>query len=93
MVTITKEFELTVHDIIYAIRQLSQKERQKVLDTFIDEASGIRAMKLKDIPETIDLKALMKERGYKGINWQRFDELVKQLDIQEPIEELLKDLD
>ena len=52
-----------------------------------------RAMKLKDIPETIDLKALMKERGYKGINWQRFDELVKQLDIQEPIEELLKDLD
>jgi hypothetical protein len=35
----------------------------------------------------------MKERGYKGVDWQVIDDAVKKLNIQEPIEELLKDLD
>jgi hypothetical protein len=93
MVKLTKEFELTVHDIIYAIRQLPLSEKKQILEVFKDEASGITAVKGKDIPQTIDLKAMMKERGYKGVDWQVIDDAVKKLNIQEPIEELLKDLD
>ena len=93
MVKLTKEFELTVHDIIFVIRQLPPIERKIVLDAFIDEKSGIKGVKLKDIPQTIDVEALMKERGYTGINWDRFDKLVEKLNFNEPIEDVLKDLD
>ncbi len=93
MVRLTKEFELTVSDIISAIKQLPPLEKKQVFDVFIDEASGIIAYRGKDIPQTIDLEAMMKARGYKGVDWKKFDEIVERLDIQEPIEELLKDLD
>jgi hypothetical protein len=93
MVKLTKEFELTIHDIIFAIRQLPPIERKVVLDTFIDEKTGIKGIKFKDIPLSIDVETMMKERGYTGINWQRFDKLVEKLNFNEPIEDILKDLD
>lgn len=93
MVKLTKVFELTVHDIIFIIRQLPPVERKIVLDTFIDEKTGIKGVKLKDIPKTIDVEAMMKERGYEGINWERFDKLVEKLNFTEPIEDVLKDID
>jgi len=42
--------------------------------------------------EKIDLQALMLEQGYTGPNWKQFDKLVKELNIQEPIELLLSQL-
>ncbi|MBC7778443.1 MAG: hypothetical protein H7246_23630 [Phycisphaerae bacterium] len=42
--------------------------------------------------EKTDLQALMLEQGYTGTNWERFDKLVKELNIQEPIELLLSQL-
>jgi len=42
--------------------------------------------------EKTDLQALMLEQGYTGTNWARFDKLVKELNIQEPIELLLSQL-
>ncbi len=89
------EVELTVEQIFEAIRKLPREERAWLKMKFIglDEDKTLNIVRLKDTPETIDLKALMKEQGYKGVNWQRVDELVKQMDIQESMEELLKDLD
>ncbi len=57
----------------------------------------------KQIPEHIqkyirprrdktDLQVLILEQGYTGTNWERFDKLVKELNIQEPIELLLSQL-
>ena len=44
------------------------------------------------MPNRCDLLQTMEEQGYKGIDWQEVDTLIAELDIQEPIEELLKQL-
>ena len=44
------------------------------------------------MPKTLDLEQMMKEQGYKGVDWQKVDRIVTEMDIQEPIEELLKQL-
>ena len=47
----------------------------------------------KEIRKTISVEDLKKEQGYKGIDRAEFDKLVEELDIQEPLEELLSMLD
>ncbi len=88
------EIELTVEQIFKAVEQLPLKERNWLriqLDLDIKSAKPILLPDDMSNPEWLTLK--MKEQGYKGIDWEKFDETVKRLDIQEPIEELLKDLD
>jgi hypothetical protein len=48
---------------------------------------------VKPIEKTIDLEAIKREKGYKGVNRKRFDRLVKELNITEPLEDLLAQLD
>lgn len=48
---------------------------------------------VKPIREEISIEELKKEQGYKPISKEEFDKLVKDLDIEESIEELLSMLD
>ena len=48
---------------------------------------------VKPIREEISIEELKKEQGYKPISKEEFDKLVEELDIEEPIEELLSMLD
>jgi hypothetical protein len=92
MVKLTKSIELTLSDILKAIDLLPTQERNIVAKYLIDEKTGIKLTRYADMPKTIDLEQMMQERGYKGINWQEFDKLVDELDIQEPVEELINQL-
>ena len=92
MVKLTKSIELTLSDILTAIDLLPSKERKAVLNHLIDEKTGIKLTRYADMPKTIDLEAMMQAQGYKGVNWQKVDKIVAEMDIQEPIEELLKQL-
>ena len=47
----------------------------------------------KELRRTISVEDLKKEQDYKGIDRAEFDKLVEELDIQEPLEELLLMLD
>lgn len=47
----------------------------------------------KGLRKTVSVADLKKEQGYKGIDRSEFDELVQELDIQEPLEALLLMLD
>lgn len=47
---------------------------------------------LKPTKKTLDIEAIKRERGYKGVNRKRFNSLIKELNITEPIEELLAQL-
>jgi hypothetical protein len=89
------EIELTVEQIFKAVQELPLKERNWLkLQLDLDDSKSKNIITLPDDmsdPKWLELK--MKEQGYKGIDWVKFDECVKRLDIQEPIEELLKDLD
>ena len=92
MVKLTKSIELTLSDILTAIDLLPSKERKAVLNHLMDEKTGIKLTRYADMPKTIDLEAMMQAQGYKGVNWQEFDKLVAELDIQEPVEELINQL-
>ncbi|MFN0035654.1 MAG: hypothetical protein ACKVUS_11340 [Saprospiraceae bacterium] len=46
----------------------------------------------RPIPKKLDLDAVKKARNYKGVNRERFDKLVKEINISEPIELLLSQL-
>ena len=46
----------------------------------------------KPIREDITIEEMIKEQNYTGFDREEFDILVKELDIQEPIEELLNQL-
>ena len=47
---------------------------------------------VKPTREKITVEDLIREQNHKGFDRTRFDKLVKELDIQDPIEELLNDL-
>jgi len=47
----------------------------------------------KEMRKTITVEELKKEQNYQGIDREEFDRLVAELDIQEPIDELLAMLD
>lgn len=53
------------------------------------EQNRILAELHQPLDESIDLNAILKEQNYTGPNKRRFQRLVKKLDIQEPIEDLL----
>ena len=44
----------------------------------------------KPIKKKLDIDQLIKEQNFKGFNKKKFDKLVKELNIQEPIEQLLE---
>ena len=46
----------------------------------------------RPIKKKLDIEALKKAKNYKGINRERFNRLVKEINITEPIEELLAQL-
>jgi hypothetical protein len=46
----------------------------------------------KPIKEKFDFDEIVREQGYKGPNRERFAQIVKELDIQEPIDDLLATL-
>ena len=92
MVKLTKSIELTLSDILMAIDQLPPKDRKAVVQHLIDEKTGIKLTRYADMPKTLDLEQMMKEQGYKGVDWQEFDDLVSQFDVKEPVEELIKQL-
>jgi hypothetical protein len=92
MVKLTKSIELTLSDILKAIDLLPPQERNIVAKYLIDEKTGIKLTRYADMPKTLDLKQMMLERGYKGVDWQKVDAIVAEMDIQDPVEELLKQL-
>ncbi len=47
---------------------------------------------IKPIRKGISLQQILTEQNYKGTNWAKIDEIAEKMDIQEPLEELLKQL-
>jgi hypothetical protein len=56
----------------------------------ISEAAAMRIF--RPIGRGITLEKLKKEQNFTGTNWAKFDDLVKELDIQEPAELLISQL-
>ena len=47
---------------------------------------------VKPTRKTITVEDMIREQNYKGFDKEKVDELIKEMDIQDPIEELLSEL-
>jgi len=43
----------------------------------------------RPMPKKLDIDALILKQGFKGVNRPKFDQLVKKINIQEPLDQLL----
>jgi hypothetical protein len=71
----------SVHVVIDKGAENGSKPKQDLLDSLHRPAA-----------KTLDLDALKKARNYKGLNRERFNKLVKEINITEPIDLLLSQL-
>ena len=90
--------QLSPQDVIAAMKQFSDSDRRAVWAAFYAFDSDLH---FEPNPYVISLRNNMSIdeqldeiwRKRSPINWAKIDEIVADLDIQEPIEELLKSLD
>jgi hypothetical protein len=84
--------KLSVEEILEAILQLSSAERTmlvlKLKRLGLYESKPL--LHSVNLEEGKSLEQILNERGYKGVNWARIDELAKEFKMQEELEEQLK---
>lgn len=81
-------------NLISRISALSNEEVLRQLEQILipsesADPSDILFRLSKPIPKKLDIDALIVKQGFKGINRIKFDQLVRKINIQEPLEELL----
>ncbi len=75
--------------VLAYVEWLKYRETAQSDNGLASEQSRILAEHHQPLDEKTDLDAILKEQNYTGPNKRRFQRLVKKLDIQEPIEDLL----
>jgi hypothetical protein len=70
-------------------RKVVEKIEQLLVTELTPEQNRILAELHQPLDEKTDLDDILKEQNYTGPNKRRFQRLVKKLDIQEPVEDLL----
>ena len=77
-------------------RKLGEERLKKgVLDPILKQltSSNVSLEGIKPIVKGhLTIEQLMEQKGYKGFDRRRFDEIIERLDIQEPIDVLLSQL-
>jgi len=68
----------------FALQQI-----ENVLNT-IFENQEVTGNAIKPVRKQISVEEMIKDQNYTGINRPVFDELIRKIDIQEPLSELLK---
>ena len=80
-------------DLITHITQLDTDELLSQLQAlFYQWINKEQLLKSLSIPirQKTDLDEIMREQNYQGFNRQVFDELIREINIQEPVEELIQ---
>ena len=91
------EAQLSPKEVIEAMKQFSEKDRQAVFAAFQSEVNDIHLEPLPyvitlrdDMPIDEQLDKIWRQRG--PIDWTIIDDIAAKMDIQEPMEELLQSL-
>jgi hypothetical protein len=85
---IDKIIRLQNEAILEEIEALLRVVEQQMARIEVDPLKNL----VKPISKTLDIEALKRAKGYKGVNRPRFNRLIKELNITEPIELLLNQL-
>ncbi len=67
-------------------------ENMQVVVNKKDKSNDLLKKITKPIKKKLDLEEIKKENNYKGVNRERFNALIKEINIVEPIELLLSQL-
>jgi len=91
----TKSIDKKKVQIIEDINQIVSEEQLDEIANYLNQLKYIEENKaiFKGIRDSVTIEALMEEQVHKGIDEEEFDKLVDELDIQEPIEDLIAQLD
>lgn len=84
---------LKVH-LIARISTLSNEETLRQLERILIpqasvDPSDILQRLVRPMPTKLDIDALIIQQGFKGIDRPKFDQLIKKINITEPLEQLL----
>ena len=85
--------ETKKYKLIEKITNLQDEEVLNKLELVLKEYSKGNLILMdivKPIREKLDIEQLKKEQNYQGFDKEEVDRLIKEIDLQEPIEELLK---
>jgi hypothetical protein len=85
--------ETKKYKLIEKITSLQDEEVLNKLELLLKEYSSGNAILMeivKPMREELDIEQLKLEQNYKGFNKEEIDQLIKEIDIQEPIEDLLR---
>ncbi|MCB9235182.1 MAG: hypothetical protein H6581_26235 [Bacteroidia bacterium] len=82
----------------HLIQQITRLEKEALLAKLEEILAG--AQNRDEVLKTVTrpmrketrVEDLMREQSWTGFDMEKFDQLVKDLDIQEPLEDLLKDI-
>lgn len=87
-------------DLIVQITKLDDEESVRQVKDFVEHLEKRPTEKqlemlkklAKPMRKKLDLEELKREQNWKPINREEFDRLVKEIDIQEPLEQLIADI-
>ena len=74
------------------INVVMNKNVDKYGEEKADAATTLLKTLNRPIKKTLDIEAIKKAKNYKGLNRERFDKLVKEMNITEPIDLLIAQL-
>ncbi len=84
-----------VNELLHIFKTLNLRDIRIVLETSDRSVSvGTDSLNIihRPLKKRLDIDALKKERNYKGVNRKRFDALVKEINIIEPVDMLIAQL-
>ncbi len=92
----SNNLELRKYHLISLIIALQDEDSLAALEAYLGQKDTLNTSDLlltklaKPMRKTISVEELVKEQGYKSPSFESVRKLAREIDIQEPIEELLK---
>jgi len=74
---------------ITSLKDEAEVTRLEVVFKNLTAGNDLLQKLAKPMRKRLDIDELVKEQGFKGVDRKKFDALIAELDVQEPIEELL----
>ncbi|HKK79616.1 MAG TPA: hypothetical protein VJ933_08305 [Phaeodactylibacter sp.] len=87
----TKDLSSIKYKLIEEITDIHNEEELLELEEYVQQLKARKGWQdiIKPVRKDISIEQLKREQGYKPISKKEFDQLAEELDITDPIEELL----
>lgn len=92
VLTIEIDNSQEVEQLLHVFKSMNLESIHIVVDKKNDAVADLLKTINRPIKKRLDLEALKRAKKYKGVNRERFNKLVKEMNITEPIELLLSQL-